>query len=165
MKHTLLIAIIAILLSGCTKDECNECSYVVDVGLEFHIKNANGLDLLNSSTANYFIFDSIKQFNDINGEIIEVYNPNLDFPRGLFLITETNPYSLRVFTTTDGLGINGDEVRTGQTITYLKLNNSDTDTILTEWRKTNKSTTISKAWYNGDLIESHQIRPFEVIKY
>lgn len=157
MKHIFLITIIAMLIIGCVKDNTSEDSYVVDVGLEFHIKNTNGLDLLNSSTANYFIFDSIKQFNDINGEIIEVYNPNLDLPRGLLLNTDTNPYSLRVFTTTDGFEIIGDEVRTGQTITYLKLNNSDTDTILTEWSKTNKSTTISKAWYNGDLIENHQL--------
>jgi len=157
MKHFFLITIIAMLIIGCVKDNTSEDSYVVAVGLEFHIKNTNGLDLLNSSTANYFIFDSIKQFNDINGEIIEVYNPNLNLPRGLLLNTDTNPYSLRVFTTTDGFEIIGDDVRTGQTITYLKLNNFDTDTILTEWKKTNKSTTISKAWYNGDLIENHQL--------
>lgn len=164
MKNKLLIIISMVFILGCSKDEPNNNGYVVSLDINISYINSDGNDLLNSSTINYYQFDSIKHFNVVNGAIVEVFIPNQDCPRNLMYITETNPFLLRVFTNTDGIEVNSDEIKIGESTSYLQLSSIDTDTITTEWRRTNKSTTISKVWYNGVLVENYQL-PIEIIKY
>jgi len=103
----------------------------------------------------YFPFEPMKLYYDINGRTQEVYNPLMDSPRNISLITETSPHRLRVFTSSNRENITSDQdgIQKGESTAYLKLNDQITDTIRTEWEAGECYFVNRKLWYNGVLYD------------
>ena len=98
-------------------------------------------------------------------KIVVVFDTNMQLHRNIRLVTETSPYRIGIGTY-DGLeGIisDVDGVKNGYSTAYLELNNTDTDTIKTEWEAGDNYFINTKVWYNG-VLQEHPDRPFEIIK-
>ena len=164
MKTIIMVLVIAVVALSCSKNEKPIKGFVYEVNVDFNILNQNGEDLLNSKTSGYFPFEDMKLFYLINGEKVEVFDPNLDFPRSIMLITETSPYTLRCFTSSSENGFTHEEngLKIGTATAYLQLNVNDTDTLITEWTSGDYSFVNSEIWYNGEFHERGS--KFQIIK-
>ncbi len=166
MKKILLIAICVILLISCNKDK-SETIYgtTINIHTDISFRNFAVEDLLNETTINHYYIDSMKLYYQFNDGITEVYNENMASPRNIMFITEKAPYRLRIFTNVNIENIISDSagIKTGESLSYLKLNNFDTDTIKNRWHISKHSTIVSEIWYNGEHIPNHQ-HGFEIVK-
>ena len=165
MKN-LIVLIIILLSMGCSKDNNEPSASIVSVGVEFSILNKEGKDLLNPNTTNHYSIDSMKLYYLINDQIVEVLDTNMQYPRNIMLITENNPYRIRCFTNDDennGLISEKDEIKIGVSIAYLELNNTDIDTIKTEWESGDNYFINKKVWYNG-VLQEHPDYTLTIIK-
>lgn len=156
MKQLIILLTIFIVMS-CDKETNEPDSFVLSANVDIIYLNKTGDDLLNHTTDEYFQIDSMKLFYIIEGEVIEVYDPNMASPRNIMLMTETTPNRLRIFTpdNINEFTSEKDGIKYGTAITLLKLTDIDTDTIKTGWSyKEGKYFVIDKVWYNDVLQES-----------
>lgn len=120
----------------------------IDTYFDLFVKNNNGHNLLNPNTLGYFNPDQIRIYYGQNGKKVEVYNPNLDSPRG-FKITKNegnNEYFIRIFQSDAS-------VEKEKITTYIQWRSGLEDTIQTQIAKPNTSNILtSKIWYNGKLM-------------
>lgn len=166
MKN-LIVLVIMIIIMSCSKEKEEPSAFVLNVNVEFSVLNSKGDDLLNLETIDYYPIDSMKLYYLINNEKVEVqdFDPQIG-GGGIFLITETNPHRISITTYAhgdEGLVNEEDGVKTGNSIAYLKLNNTDTDTIKTEWKAGDNYFYNSKVWYNG-VLQEHPDLTFVIIK-
>ncbi len=137
--------------------------FFLDCYLSVSYKNAQGDDLLNSNTSGAYKFDQMKLYYKINDSVKEVYYPNMDAPRNILLIKDLTPYQLRIFTDDPGPAITDpNETKTGTSITYLKLDSLDTDTIEADWERKSTYFVNLKIRYNG--VEKPRDVPFVILK-
>lgn len=159
MKTLILIMAFTMFL-GCDS-EGGEEQFVYDVAFEFDIKDSEGNDMLNPENPNSFDESAIKLFYLIEGNVTEVYDGNMDYPRN-FRIYEYPPasaYRIVIF-------LNHSETEEFP-ITYIKWNETDTDTISSEIYRTSSLVKIQKVWLNDEPIwnSSSNSEPyFELIK-
>jgi len=155
MKYIFFISLVFLISCKEEKVTPSMLCMSIDVGLNISIKNGQGKDLLSSDTESYFPFEPMKLYYDINGRTQEVYNPLMDSPRNISLITETSPHRLRVFTSSNREGLTSDQdgIQKGENIAYLKLNDQITDTIRTQWEAGECYFVNRKLWYNGVLYD------------
>ena len=155
MKYIFFISLLFLISCKEEKVTPSMLCMSIDVGLNISIKNGQGKDLLSSDTESYFPFEPMKLYYDINGRTQEVYNPLMDSPRNISLITETSPHRLRVFTSPSKEGLTSDEdsIQRGESIAYLQLNEQITDTIRTQWEASECYFVNRKLWYNGVLYD------------
>jgi hypothetical protein len=145
MKKLILIYILLVLIACENKEKPEPIrGYMYDTGLVFEILNADGENLLLDDNQNSYRFEEIKLFYLLEGEVVEVYRPNLDAPRKINLWKGR----LTVF-------VNSEEkqgVASRETITYIQYNENDTDTIRSVIHETRYTTVVSKAYYNDVLV-------------
>ena len=162
--------IFVLMLAGCTEKDKpvpsdNEMVYSIAVDISF--LNNQGQDLLNSNTPDYYNYKNFELYYLVKDEIVSVADYDSLLINGMMLVTESNPYYLRCFTyanENDGVISESDGVITGISYTYLKLNDTETDTIKTEWESIkNKSFVNTKVWYNGVLYIPDG-KPIDIIK-
>lgn len=162
----ILLGAVGFCFMACKKknnDEPNNGSFVLDCNLSVSYKNVHGDDLLNSNTPGAYKFDQMKLYYKINDSVKEVYNPNMDAPRNILLIKDLTPYQLRIFTDDPGPAITDpNETKTGTSITYLKLDSLDTDTIEADWERKSTYFVNLKIRYNG--VEKPRDVPFVILK-
>jgi len=142
------------MFTACTKDnDNNDNGYVLSVGVEFNLLDRQGNDLLNSNNENSYSAEDMKLFYLINGELVlaHKHQPDIGWHNGIMHISETTPYSLKVFTNSDFDNYTSEEngIKKGEHIAYLQLNETDTDTIKTQWESGNHYFVNRKVWYNG----------------
>lgn len=157
MKKLVFLTISILIMSCSHEDNTEPNGFVKSVGVEFNILNQKGDDLLNPATSGYLPLENMKLYYLINGKKIEVYDPNMAYPRNIGLIKETTPYRLGIGTYDgeDGLVNEENDIKTGIAIAYLELSEEITDTIKTEWEsKVGKYFVNKRVWYNGELQES-----------
>lgn len=156
MTKTLNILLVTFTFLGfsCSKDL--QKASVIDTYVIVCYKDNQGRNLLDPSTPNYFVKDNIRLFTVDAGTKNPVYFPMAD-----------SPYNFAVYDDSRaGLVINiGIEADT----TLIQLNNSITDTIVSQIRKYHEGASqfTDKLWYNGSLIwerESQTDRFFTMIK-
>jgi len=138
MKTLLIILVMIPLLFTSCKKGSNEKSFK-DVGVGISYKNAEGMDLLDPSTPNYFSANNIHVYHLIKGVKTEVNNPMMDYPHDFRIIKNDSleQYELCVFLSPDTV--------------LVQLNKDITDTI-TCTIDANKSIgyeAVKKIWYNG----------------
>lgn len=56
-----------------------------------------------------------------------------------------------------------DDFKIGRSTTYLELNESTVDTIVSEWKSGNNYFSVNKIWYNSNYHELNG-KPYKVIK-
>jgi len=135
----ILVILAAFSLFGCNKT--TENSVVLDVGFEFSVFNAQNEDLLDPATNNFYDEKEIKLFYKVEGEVNEVYIAGMDHPRNFLVYKHENEYRIRVF-------MNHTET-SERPVTYIKWNDSDTDTIEASFERSRNDPKKRKVWLNG----------------
>lgn len=141
MKPITLIIISAIVFFSCQKEK-KELN--IDTGIEITVFDENGNDLLNPSNQNSFKEQTIKIYYLINGVVEEVYYPNYDNPRNFSVYEKEGVYRM-------GLSPNANE-KEELPVTFIKWNETDTDTIKCSFSRTDNSVICTKVWYNGSVM-------------
>jgi len=164
MKNSVFLILIFLMASCTSEDNSTDAYYCLDTSIFFTIKDSNGNDLLNPNHPNAYISDSIKiYYLKENGEVEEIYNTNAADSRNFHIITPQESfvdyYAFLLHPNTFG----------ENTITYIKWNNTDTDTVKTNYRYGKNYTICNKVWYNDvnvwtENIEQNTGRIFEIIK-
>ena len=133
--RTIFLFAVLVLLS-CKKQK--QCMYL-DTQIEIQYKDNLGRDLLDSSKAYSFKYDSIKHFyKNSNNQTVEVYSLNMDYPKGFSIYVDADSiYTLCL--TPYGTDI-------------LQLNSSISDTLISEIVNNTCSTITEKVWYDGVLV-------------
>lgn len=139
MKRLILAAVL--LLCACSQDNPVPSSYVVDNYVDIYLKNEQGDNLLNTSEFNS---NEFKIFYLLNGNAVEIYNPQMDAPRNFFIITETDPICMRLFL--------NDVASESFPITYIKWNETDTDTLKASFLRGENYVRCSGVWLNDELV-------------
>jgi hypothetical protein len=155
MKPITLIIITAMAFFSCKKDKE---SLNIDTGIEINVKDNIGNDLLNPIFNNAFSESNIKIYYLIDGEKKEVYNPNYTYPRNFRISEKEGVYYMTLWPNTT----EKDEFP----ITYIKWNETDTDTIKCSFSRTENSVICIKVWYNGTLMwnDYSSCRCIQVVK-
>lgn len=145
------------LLTSCNTD--NNEQAIVDTSIDISIKNIDDIDLLNPINENSFNESEIKIFYLINGETIEYYEPELDSPKGFRIYQHQSEYRISIYP--------NQVISEVFPITYVKWNESTTDTIKCEYDRKNNYIICNKVWFNDELkysLSSGSERYFEIIK-
>jgi len=141
MKPVTLMLISAMIFLSC-QEEKNSTN--IDTHIEIAVVDKNGNDLLNPSAENSFKEENIKIYYLINGVVEEVFYPNLDYPRCFRIYERDGIYRMR-------LSPNGNE-KDEFPVTYIKWNETDTDTVKCNFSRGDNSLICTKVWYNGVLM-------------
>ena len=166
MKN-LIFLLLATLIVSCSSDDNNndESYYNLDTNIIFTIKDSNGNDLLNPNNPNAYLSETVKIFYlKENGDVDEIYNSNYGSPRNFSIITPENSGSdVYAFSLQPNTHI------MENAITYIEWNDTEIDTIKTNYRYGDNHTVCNKVWYNDTNVwtENTEIntgRIFEIIK-
>jgi hypothetical protein len=165
MKN-ILIFLLAVLLLGCSKSDDTSATPASGMNRDTYVymtyRNANGADLLDSSTPGHFKETDLRLYYVRDGIVDEVYDSNMDMPRNMRLESTEQGVALLVFTDEppQAKPVAG-KIVTGGAITLLKLNNTTTDTITTAWERRPGNFQVIKVWYNGELKWDRSTTPIK----
>ena len=146
MKKIILILTV-LFIFGCSNNENNNSNDAtnIDNSVAIFLKSSKGFNLINTSNYNS---NNFKIYYKLNNEVVEIYNPSLDFPRNFYINNETNPISMKLFLNHSSLEANP--------TTIIKWNNLKTDTIKTYFRRGTENSTdyeiCEKIWLNNELV-------------
>jgi hypothetical protein len=155
---TINLILALLFLIGCDKQITSEN---FDVGIDILIFDQHGNDLLDLNDPNFIDLSEVKIFYIINNQILEQYEPNLDCPSKICLVSELGRNSASLFP-------NHSE-KEEFPVTLIKWNNEKTDTVKCHFIRNDGNVTCDKVWYNGvqkfpnDAIPGFQ-RAFKIIK-
>ena len=165
MKNILLL-LLTVFLLGCAENDDTSAVPIIgtyrDSSVYMAYRNADGADLLDASTPGYFKEDALQLYYVRDGVADEVYDSNMDMRRNMRLESTEQGIALVVFTDEppQAKSVAG-KVVTGQAITLLKLNETITDTITTEWERKPGNFHVVKVWYNGELKWDRSTTPIK----
>ncbi len=152
IKFNIFLLTMTLSIFGCRKSDSGE-DLVLDLHTDMRLVNKSGENLLDPSTPNNFNTNTIKVYYLLNGQKIEMSNTNLDAPRQ-YMIYQVEAHSnnypgeylMRIYLNKDGIkNSSGAEEAT----TYIQWNNAQTDTLVTQIRRTGSSIFTEKISYNG----------------
>lgn len=149
IKIASILFFVSIILLGCKQQKA--CMNL-DTQIEIQYKDSLGRDLLDSSKAYAFKYDSIKHlYKNASNQIVELYSLNMDYPKGFSIYLDADSvYTLSL--TPYGTDI-------------LQLNKSISDTVISEIVNNTCSTITKKVRYNGVLVyDGNTRRKFVIIK-
>ena len=158
MKNLLIILLM--LLSSCNSDNnMQETNIEADIG--FYLLDSNGNDLLNPNNPNGIDLDIVRVYEIINGEEVEINNPNLDGPHGFVLLEPEGIYDKYRLS----LGLNIKEI-SNPTTTIVKWNTTDIDIFKSEYNRGDNFIICTKIWLNNDIVwkTSDGVRFIEITK-
>lgn len=162
IKEFSYIIVLLLLIASCKKSV--DCCTNIDVGVDISYIDSTGMDLLDTTNAFSIPLDSMKLFYWENDTWVEVYDNQMDAPRNILFISESDPMRIRVFTSTkdENYDFETNGVKQGKSICLLRLNHLDSDTIETEWQSSHNGFVNTKIWYNG--IEVGESKSITIIK-
>lgn len=143
MKY-LILSIFVISLS-CKKEYCCDS---ISTEIDIFVVDTLGNDLLNTEIHGAINTDLIKLMYLIDGDVQEVYEPNMDCPRSVcFLDTDPGRERIRIFP---------NEVESEEyPITYIDWGNGDIDTLKCHFIRNDDGNSSSivcdKVWFNNVL--------------
>jgi len=139
-KLTFLIAVVS--LFACSKsDEMSPPGFNLNAFFEFSVFNSQENDLLDPATPEHYKEEEIKLFYEVDGEIIEVYDPNMGAPRNFRIYKLENENRIVVY-------LNHTDT-SEKPITYIQWNDADTDTIEATFKRNRHNVVVSQVWLNG----------------
>lgn len=144
---------------GCKKENI---SYDMATSVRLSFIDAEGTDLLDPNSGKHYVASDIKVYYLVNGIPTEYYQGNLDSPNGFFISNEMgkNKYVLALLV--DNSNKEGKSIF--ETVTYLKLSQTDTDTVRCEITQDAHSTVCKKVMYNGVLVWQGNTERYVVIE-
>lgn len=120
IAKTTVLLFMVLTAVGCSKDDDQE-QYNFAVGFDMSIKDHDGNDLLDPSNPDAFKESEIKLYYVIDGKVEEVFDGRLDSPRNFYIYNRNSEYRI---------GMTQNYTETSEMpITYIKWNETDTDTI------------------------------------
>ena len=140
MKNLIIILVLFSLFS-CDKKEEVEEQAIIDVFIELSVYNSQNIDLLDTANPGHLESSDIKLFYEINGNIIEVNDPNMENPRNFTIFKHTNEYRI-------GITMNHTET-SDRPRTFIKWTEDDIDTIETIYERPNNSILKRTVLLNG----------------
>lgn len=158
MRNFILLLMISFF--SCNSNDENQPSATnIDAVVRFYVLNNQGDDLLNPNNQNSIDTDNLKIYEIINGEEVEVNNPNMDAPKGFWISPPEGKFDKYRLSLT--LNILEDS---NTTITLLKWSESDLDSFKAELEKGEDYIICKKIWVNDikvwDMIEDGDERFF-----
>lgn len=152
-----LLFLFACTLIGCSSDP-NPIGVNIDTQVNLVLTNPDGKNLLNPSTNGHYSEDSIKLYYLTDGQKVEVYQPNLTYPRNFFIAkNESNgEYFVRVFLNEGKVGVTRDS-----TITYIQWSATKVDTVKATVFKSSNLNEAEKVWINGELRYDSKVNTHE----
>ncbi|MEH0155927.1 hypothetical protein V6R21_17405 [Limibacter armeniacum] len=144
MKYiTQFLLFLLILTFGCSSDG-KECCTVIDVSLLISLTGNDGTDLLNPEEPDHYDEASIDIYALIDGEEKRVFDGNLDLPEHFKVVEIDGQYYMNLF-------VNETADDDNLAVTYIKWNESDTDTLMCDFNKSHNNIILTEVWYNGEL--------------
>lgn len=151
----LAVGLSVLILFSCNEsdDATSQDSYNLENQAYISLVNSRGENLLDETTPGAYSIKEMKLYYLINGESVEVTPDN--FPLGDLEITSA-PRQLVVFTNASSENVveETDTYKRVENLAYLQLNSTDTDTIKTQAQVGYSYFTLTKVWYNNQLIWS-----------
>lgn len=144
MKYLLIF--LTIILFSCSHEN-NKESYIIDAAIDFYVLDSNGNDLLDPSNPDALNLDDVRVFEVVNGEEVEVYNPNYDAPHGFMHLEPEgiyDKYMLRLF-------LNITE-KSNPTTTIVRWSDTDEDVFKAEIDRGRNHIVCTKIWLNGKFV-------------
>ena len=140
MRNFILLLMISFF--SCNSNDENQPSATnIDAVVRFYVLNNQGDDLLNPNNQNSIDTDNLKIYEIINGEEVEVNNPNMDAPKGFWISPPEGKFDKYRLSLT--LNILEDS---NTTITLLKWSESDLDSFKAELEKGEDYINCKKIW-------------------
>jgi len=142
----LIVFLVITALFACNKedDAYPDGAGDLNVLFEFSVFNSQDVDLLDPATPNHIEEDDIRLFYEIDGKILGVYNPYMDYPRNFMIYKHENEYRIRVFLNhTDAVD---------EPITHIQWNSDDTDVVNATFKRTKYYVRVNRVWLNGTQI-------------
>jgi len=164
MKYLIYSITIIMGLFACDNDKNDDIHYNLDTNISLTVVNENGIDLLNPENTDAFLEENIKIYYLIDGEMEEVFDPNMDNPRN-FSINEPEVTGDKYWMELS-LNIASDSIELYGT-TYIKWNDVDTDTIQCDYKSGSEYTIITKVLFNKKIVwegDGLNGRYFEIVK-
>ncbi|WP_298141784.1 hypothetical protein [Flavobacterium sp.] len=143
MKN-LIVMIFLVLFSSCSNDD-KPTAANLDASVSIYLKDLENKNLINTSN---FLSENYRIYHLIDGVSTEVYDTNMDNPRGFFINYETSPICM-------ALTLNHSENEQFP-ITYVKWNETDTDTLKAQFDRGSENNVdyvvCQKLWLNDELV-------------
>jgi len=140
MKNFMFL-IAAVSLFACSKsEEVSPAGFNLNVLFEFSVFSSQNIDLLDPATPDHFREEGIKLFYEVDGEVIEVYDPNMGDPRNFYIYNHENEYRIMVF-------LNHADT-SEKPVTYIQWNDTDTDTIEATFMRNRNNVVVNQVWLN-----------------
>ncbi len=154
MKN-LLILLTLITLFACNSDDDNDetklIGVYVDVGIDLTVINSDGEDLLNPNNPNHLDLDKIRVFYEIDGELQNMYDPNMNAPRMFWVVKHDHENFYRM-----KLTLNAKETES-KPKTILQWDDGSRDTFETTFERTSNTLIKKKLWLNGEFLTEFDI--------
>jgi len=143
MKN-LIILLSILFLSSCSSDDEKKNAFNYANQFQMTVKNSEGIDLLNPNSPNTLNTNNIKLYYLKNGVSEEVYNPSADFPRNYMIYLHPDGFYRIELTPNDAAS---EEFP----ISYIKWNETDTDTIKCKINYSENAIILEKVWFNEEF--------------
>ena len=161
MNRLVFVLLVGIIMTGCKKSSDME---FFDTAINIIYQDTVGNDLLDTATASHYVVANMRLFYLINGEKVEFFKSNLDYPRGIRLLDYADTFKDTLILGVFPYEGEGTESEIFETTTFLQLSDTDTDTIRCEMKKTENALYTTKVWYNDILKWDAGLRLFTIIK-
>lgn len=148
---TLLLFFSIVILYSCTENKSASSSldnYNLDTYVTIFVKDQNGDNLIN--TPNYES-ENFRVYYMLNGQTVEIYNPLMQAPRNFYIYNDNDQIRMRLF-----LNYTASETFP---ITYIKWNETDTDTLKASFQRGENFVSCNSVWLNGELVWNRSIPP------
>ncbi len=143
--NLILLALITVLTISCdevkTGGDDIDCCVYISASTRILYQNNKSENLL--TLPNGIKAADVKLYNVVNGKAEYVFNGMLDASTGVRQIKDQNG--------NDILDIMMNMAKEDFPVTLIKLSETDTDTIKTEYYRSKGTTVFTKVWYNGVL--------------
>jgi hypothetical protein len=158
MKNLKLLSLL--LLLSCHKTIGSD---IIDTSISLLVENSAGENAFYPANPNGVDPDALKLFYQENGNIIEVYNANLDCPKNICYVSEQGLSYINIFP--------NDTKRENEPLTFLQWPNGDMDTLKCHFIRKNDDAYLvcDSVWFNGTRMFPDDAIPalgraFKVIK-
>lgn len=135
-----IICLVASLIS--CKNEDDDCCMVVDTSIVIKYVNNNSESILNKPEG--LPTSDIKVYHKIDGQWVEYYESNLDFPEGFSVRSVGEEDFLVLYPSLNFFNGNYSE-------TKIEFSENDADIVKAQFNLSTGNTICSKVWYDNEL--------------